>query len=614
MRFSLMCLFLFAAFFASANYSEPYDKKLEKLTLTNPNESLKLAKAMYKSAGSIGNTEKKLIALFYINESLLILSANNELEPYIDQGIKLAQQTNNLKFYSEFLGHKTFLSELKGDYQSAAKSASKALQIAYETEDQRLIAIQLALRGQIHLSLENFDLALKDVEQAIETFKKNKDKTRLSLNYNLLAIIYYSMNDFDNAIKYYTESNAYDEIKSPYNQAIYNYNIGAAYINKEDYKMAQQYYLKSKELSEQTKDANTLAFTRYGMAEMYMLQGKTKQAEEELMPVFEVFEDSNDALMLYNSFLLLAEIKIENKRFDQALETLDKAKKLTEIIATPSVKLFYLDMKTQYYVAQELWQEAYKLAKESNLLRIELQKEDKEELVSELKVKFNAQFDQEKLAFLQKQNELQLQSIEQEQTRQKYLLGIIGLSFFIIAFTYLAYRNQKKIKKNLYTLSITDYLTKVYNRRYIIQQLKKLHQKSKNENLSYGLVMIDLDYFKTINDSFGHDIGNEVLIYFANTAKSVIQDTGQIGRIGGEEWLILFPDMSMDQIKSKLNQLRQEYKEAISIKIPKECELSFSSGIILCHGQDESHESILKKVDSAMYQAKQNGREQDVFV
>lgn len=614
MRYSFVFLFIFAAFFASANYSDSYDKKLEKLTLTNPKESLKKAKAMLESAGLIGNTEKKLLAIFYINESLLILSSPNELEPYVNQGIKLAKQTNNLQFYSEFLGHKTFLSELKGDYQSAANSASKALQIAYETEDQRLIAMQLALRGQIQLSLENYDLALEDVEQAIETFKINNDKTRLSLNYNLLAIIYYSMSDFDNAIKYYAESDSYDEIKSPYNQAIYNYNIGAAYINKEDYKMAQKYYMKSKQLSEKNKDNNTLAFTRYGMAEMYMLQGKSKLAKEELTPVFNVFEKSNDVLMLYNSYLLLAEINIENKLFDQALSNIDKAKFQSEIIATPSVKLYYLEMKTNYYVAQELWHEAYNLSKETNLLRIELKEEDRADLVSELKVKFNAQFDQKKLAFLQKKNELQFQSIEQEQTRQKYLWGIIGLSFFIIAFTYLAYRNQRKIKKHLYHLSITDYLTKVYNRRYIIQLLKKLQQKNQNDGSAFCVIMIDLDYFKAINDQFGHDIGNEVLIYFANTAKRVMQDKGQIGRIGGEEWLILFHSISMDEIKSKLNTLRQEYKEVVSIKIPKECELSFSSGIVFCQDQYTNHESILKQVDSAMYQAKQNGRGQDVFV
>lgn len=209
---------------------------------------------------------------------------------------------------------------------------------------------------------------------------------------------------------------------------------------------------------------------------------------------------------------------------------------------------------------------------------------------------------------------MQQEAIVQEQARQKYLWGLIVLGFIIFIITYVAFINQRKIKKHMYQLSITDHLTKVSNRRHIVQQLKDLHRHSLTDNTSFGLVMIDLDYFKNINDSYGHDVGNEVLIYFAKTVKNTISGVGEIGRIGGEEWLLLFPNMSIDEIRKYLNEIREVYKSSLSLKIPEDCILSFSSGVIMCSGQYDNHEKMLSDVDNAMYSAKQKGREQDVFL
>lgn len=61
--------------------------------------------------------------------------------------------------------------------------------------------------------------------------------------------------------------------------------------------------------------------------------------------------------------------------------------------------------------------------------------------------------------------------------------------------------------------------------------------------------MVDLDYFKSINDNYGHETGNEILIYFAKTAKKIMPNIGEVGRIGGEEWLILLRTLDLDLIK-----------------------------------------------------------------
>ncbi|MCF6317874.1 MAG: diguanylate cyclase [Proteobacteria bacterium] len=595
-------------------YSEPYDKSLDDLILIDPNQAMSIAKKNLLDAELSGNSKKQLESIYYIVSALSVLSDVESQDKYIEKGLALATFENNIRFKSEFIGFKAYQSEIKGNLNIAVTSANKALSYAYETNDERLIAENLAIRAQMNLAVDNYDLALKDIEKAIDSFKLNNDKKNASLAYNLLATTYVSLDDLENAIKFYQESLAYDEIKSDYYQATVYYNIGATYSRMEKYELAVEYYKKSRELSIKTKDTYSIAYTDYGMAEMFALKKEASKAELSLTPVFEVFKFNKDLLMLFNSNMLMSEIKILKKDYTLARAYLDKAEKQSKILDTPSIHLYLIDQNITYYVAQEKWKEAYEFILKSNDVRWESQEKEKGKLISELKIRFNAQFDQEKLELLQKQNKLQENSILQEKTKQNYLLGLIGLSVVLLIFTYVAYRTQRKIKRRLYGLSVTDDLTKVANRRHIMQKLKEYQIKSREQDFSFGIIMIDLDYFKKINDTYGHEVGNEVLIYFANCAKNVMSKTGEVGRVGGEEWLILLPNINFEVIRTKLKELREAYKNTTPLKVPKDCVLSFSSGVLVNSGQYDSYEKMLYDVDMAMYKAKNKGREQDVYV
>jgi len=604
-------LFLLISNTANANYSEPYDKDLSTLVITEPNKALKKAKDRYDLAKKSQNINQQLISLFYIAQAMDILSEQDKLDETIQVGFNLANKNKNNRFISEFLGLIAYRLELKGQYLDAIKTSNEALQYARETSDNRLIAEQLALRGQLQLAIENYDFALKDIEKAISIFKLNNDKENLSLNYNLMAIVYSTISDYDNAIKYYNESEAYDTTHSTYNKATHYYNLGSVYFSKDDYDQAIKYYKKSSEFSKQTNDSYSLAFTKYGIAEVYLIQKEIAKAEKELIPTLEIFEQNNDLLMLYNSNLLMSEIKVADKQYDEAFKYISHAENQNKILNTPIVNLNLITQKTKFYVAKKEWQKAYKLNQEYIKINDEIIERNKKNLISELKVRYNAQFDQEKLELLQQQNKFQKDLINQEKITKKYLWSLIVLGSILLLITYFAYNNQKNIKRHLYKLSITDYLTKVSNRRHIIQRLKELHENNEQE---FSLIMLDLDYFKSINDNYGHDTGNEVLKYFAKTAQRVFFNIGEIGRIGGEEWIILVHSNNKETIKAKISELRLKYQEALSISIPEDCTLSFSSGIITNTRQYKNHEKMLSDVDKAMYQAKKSGREQDVFV
>lgn len=605
---------LLFSFSAYAKYSQRYNLEIHQLTFSNLKVAEEKSRLLLNKAEESGNVKNQLIALFYIVESLINSENTSELEKLIEQGLNLSIENNNLTFKAEFLRKKAFRLQLKGMYSDATMVVNQALEVAENSEDNRLIAETLLTRAEVQISIQNNELALQDVEEAIRVFKENNDFLNLSLSYNLLALIYQSLGDLDNSIKYFKEGILVEGSVLSMNQVIYHYNIGNAYEEKNEFENAIKHFKISRDMSKAVNDNSIENFINFSMAEIYLEKNNYSKSEELISLVFEPFKKSNDLLMLFNSHVIMAEIKVETGNFDSALYHFNIIEEQVKLLKTPNSKLKYLDKKILYYVRLQKWQKAYELRSEEKRIRVEVNNKSKEKMISQLKVKLNVKFDQEKLQFLQEQNNYQQRSIIQEKSKQKYLWGLIVLSILLLLFSYYGYRTQKKVKQHLYNSSITDYLTKVKNRRHMIYRLKTLYDSSKNKSQSLSIVMIDFDYFKVVNDTYGHDVGNEVLIYFAKVAQEIMQDIGEVGRIGGEEWLILLPNVAIDMIKVKMADLRKVYGAAKNNKIPEGCQLTFSSGVLTNSNKYQCHEDMLKDVDLAMYQAKKQGRNQDIYI
>jgi len=150
-----------------------------------------------------------------------------------------------------------------------------------------------------------------------------------------------------------------------------------------------------------------------------------------------------------------------------------------------------------------------------------------------------------------------------------------------------------------------DGLTGVYRKSYFNAYFEKLM----NENKEAILVVVDIDNFKNINDSFGHQVGDEVLREFATLIQNNIRSRDILARWGGEEFLILFEDSSLKDALRKINSIR-ELIEAHNFKIIGSLTASF--GMTSRNKEDNCH-SFLERADKALYQAKNNGKNRVEF-
>ena len=191
--------------------------------------------------------------------------------------------------------------------------------------------------------------------------------------------------------------------------------------------------------------------------------------------------------------------------------------------------------------------------------------------------------------------------------KDKYLLILSSFCIVLIAlFMWLIYL-LKKVKK----LANTDGLTQISNRRFGIQQAQKIHNKffKSSANNTMAIAMMDLDHFKSINDTYGHDIGDKVIKASVNIALSQLNKNDVFCRMGGEEFLFVIKGESKTEIINKLDLIREKLYQFDThpLGIAKPISASFGISIISKNDNLKISDHITQS-DTALYDAKNSGR------
>ena len=187
----------------------------------------------------------------------------------------------------------------------------------------------------------------------------------------------------------------------------------------------------------------------------------------------------------------------------------------------------------------------------------------------------------------------------------------IGIAFLIM--------NSRRLMEELIiaqatleTLSQIDPLTGGYNRRGLIELAKREVARAKRFRQDLTLIIFDIDFFKIVNDTFGHAAGDAALVHVVKEAKRCIRDADIIGRFGGDEFVIAFPGLSVDHARNVVARLRHELTHAPLMWEGKPLEIRLSVGVAGLKKEDAGFETLLARADQHLYEAKRLGRDQIV--
>ncbi len=191
-----------------------------------------------------------------------------------------------------------------------------------------------------------------------------------------------------------------------------------------------------------------------------------------------------------------------------------------------------------------------------------------------------------------------------------FTLNIILISTVIFGLFYYFVHSKEIVQNKLLSLANTDPLTGLPNRRSFFNQSEMEFLRAKRYLGLFSLIMIDIDWFKKINDTYGHDIGDEVLKKFSELLHEHVREVDVLGRYGGEEFVVLLPNTSISDAQIFVSRIINSTQNIIMYTGKGTLKFTISAGVTQLQDDDENLSEILKRADSALYKAKESGRNQ----
>lgn len=174
---------------------------------------------------------------------------------------------------------------------------------------------------------------------------------------------------------------------------------------------------------------------------------------------------------------------------------------------------------------------------------------------------------------------------------------------------------KRKLEKELLGLATTDSLTKLYNRNYFLSRFEEEFEKAVRYKNNISCVMIDIDHFKNVNDNYGHQRGDEVLLQLSDILKINSRNIDIVGRYGGEEFIIILPQTDSESAYKFSERLRRVIKSnEFEVNHNKIIKITISIGVSsFPQSKVKSYSDLIQLADNALYSAKRKGRDKSVL-
>lgn len=390
--------------------------------------------------------------------------------------------------------------------------------------------------------------------------------------------------------------------------SVLEYNLATAYRDGGNNEKARQHFETALEISKAIKDDLGVAYALFQIASINIKNGNYQQALKRLNRAMPQFRSAGAHPMEAQSRLAMVSAYLGTNQLEKALAQLEAANSVINTLTDNELYQTLNERWSEYYQRIENYKPALESYKTSVDYMQKVREQTQDKQVQEIMVRLEIKEQETTNELLQKENQLQELELQEQQTSYYLLVWIIisGLLVVIIVSAFLY--QQWRARKNFAELALKDDLTNAPNRRAIVRICKKGLEQAREQQRQLALAVVDFDYFKAINDQFGHDVGDRVLQRFAEVAKLSLRDQDNFGRLGGEEWLLVFFDVSKEDAKNIFERITEELNSKPISGLPKDYRITFSMGFTNAHPED-SFDSLYKRADDVLFEAKDKGRE-----
>ncbi|MCX9158245.1 diguanylate cyclase [Niveibacterium sp. 24ML] len=498
------------------------------------------------------------------------------------------------------------LLEFAGKTRAAMAKYDQAVIFAEGARDGELLGDALYERGYMRALLGEYAEGLIDQRRALALYQKLALNSRARTALNGIAISYNRMGDYAQARHYYEQSlKGHIAEGARREQAVTLYNLGRAHENLAQWDEARKAYENALTLHKELGYARGMAYAYRGLAGVCNAAADIRCAIENLLLAESAAAALPDAR-------LKAQIKLQRgitlrlqKRFAESIAALqDAIAAFNDASSMSELRDAYQAIAAAYAEAGD-WKQAYELTAAFKATSDALLHRQLDQRFATLKVEFDSAAKDQENALLLREKNVAERALDQERIVGRLQAAVIALACTLaLLLGSLALRHQRASKR-MEALAHTDELTGLPNRRDILARLATALSDAGGAPIA--IMIADLDHFKPINDQYGHLVGDEILRAIAHVLTDTMRAPACVGRIGGEEFLILLPDSSLTDALAAAERLRTTIAAIDASRWFADRSITASFGLTTAVPGDNVS-SLLRRADEALYDAKANGR------
>jgi diguanylate cyclase (GGDEF)-like protein len=387
--------------------------------------------------------------------------------------------------------------------------------------------------------------------------------------------------------------------------SVTRYLRGQILADMHDYAAALDQIEQSRKLSVELADHQGVGFADLSICDARLELGQLSAARDSCESALRVFSASHSVDVIKESQTLLARLDLAEGHAGKALAALNDVLSGGGADVQPrQLPRVYL-IRAQANAALHNYAEAYRDLNEYMTRHVAAIDEERTKQVAALRARFETDREIERNDSLQRELELAHERTERQKVQLRWVVVAIGASGVVIALLSHLLLTNLRYRKQLIRMANIDSLTGLPNRGRMATVATRSIEVAAAAQQPLCLALIDLDRFKMLNDQLGHATGDRVLKEFAEIATASIRATDTLGRWGGEEFLLILPDTTLDTAMHLLDLIRQRVRH---IELPG-MHVSISAGLATNGEGASSLDEILARADVALYKAKNSGRD-----
>jgi diguanylate cyclase (GGDEF)-like protein len=496
--------------------------------------------------------------------------------------------------------------ETAGDNVRARTDFDEAVAVATAANDEQMLAEALFSRGFLRALQGEYAAGMSDERQSRELFDRIHMPQHALTVLNTIATIYNRMGDYEQAAQIYERALGQQHAAGlRRDEAVTSQNLGRARQKLGQWDAARAGFSGCLALSRELNYPRGEAYALVGLASVDNATGDPGGALSTLVRASELQRATPDARLNAQIQLARGTALRRLQRGAEALSALEQSEAIfKQINSLEELGSVYNELAI---VEAQLgdWQSAYQDRSDAQATSEKLLHNQLDQRFATLKVEFDTATKEKENTLLMAQNVANQKSLTQERRANTLQTIVIVLSLMLLGLLTILVLHQRRGARHMRALAMTDELTGAPNRRAVLTHLDALLKR--DDALPCSILIIDIDHFKSINDRHGHPVGDETLRLLTAKLLSAAADPAFLGRLGGEEFVVVLPNTRLPEAHLVAEQIRTLVPSIDMVRWLGERRITVSIGITASTEAD-TVSAMLRRADAALYAAKHAGR------